>query len=197
MTPTDCTALLLAGGASRRMGADKAGLMIAGQPLWQWQLATLRQLAPAELFLSTGKGTAFAGVESIPDAASDAGPLGGLVAGLRRASTPWLLVLAVDLPLMRPEALQGLLERARQHGRGRIPHAENRYEPLAAVYPKSALPIAERALAAGRLPLQALARELVALGLAEPDALATSEPELFRNANTPGEWQAIIAALSR
>ena len=47
-----CSAVLLAGGKSSRMGRDKAFLEIEGEPLWQRQLATLRRLAPEQLMIS-------------------------------------------------------------------------------------------------------------------------------------------------
>ena len=46
------SAVLLAGGESRRMGEDKAALLFHGTPLWQIQLNCLRKLQPAELLLS-------------------------------------------------------------------------------------------------------------------------------------------------
>ena len=46
------SAVLLAGGESRRMGTDKATFLFRGKPLWQAQLETLRKLRPAEIFLS-------------------------------------------------------------------------------------------------------------------------------------------------
>ena len=42
------SAVLLAGGESRRMGQDKATLLFRGKPLWQIQLELLRKLEPAE-----------------------------------------------------------------------------------------------------------------------------------------------------
>ena len=46
------SAVLLAGGESRRMGKDKATLSFQGKPLWQIQLELLRQLMPQEIFVS-------------------------------------------------------------------------------------------------------------------------------------------------
>src|SRR5580765_2506968 len=46
------SAVLLAGGESRRMGTDKATFLFRGKPLWQVQLETLRRLRPAEIFVS-------------------------------------------------------------------------------------------------------------------------------------------------
>ena len=49
------------------------------------------------------------GFEIVADAVPDAGPLGGLVAVLRRCKSTRLLVLAVDLPNMTSEFLGQLL----------------------------------------------------------------------------------------
>src|ERR687892_190853 len=48
------SAVLLAGGQSRRMGRDKAIILFRGKPLWQIQLGLLRKLQPAEIFVSAG-----------------------------------------------------------------------------------------------------------------------------------------------
>src|SRR5438132_3286725 len=46
------SAVLLAGGESRRMGKDKATLQFRGRPLWQIQFELLRKLHPSEIFIS-------------------------------------------------------------------------------------------------------------------------------------------------
>src|SRR5207248_5870565 len=46
------SAVLLAGGKSRRMGEDKATVLFQDMPLWEIQLDLLRKLQPDELFIS-------------------------------------------------------------------------------------------------------------------------------------------------
>jgi len=45
------SAVLLAGGESRRMGRDKTTLQSRGKPLWQVQLELLQELEPTEIFV--------------------------------------------------------------------------------------------------------------------------------------------------
>lgn len=183
------TAALMAGGQSRRMGYDKAGARIAGEILWKRQLMLLRQLMPAQLFISGRNGAIYpdAGCKVIADAVADAGPLGGLVSALRFTSTEFLLILAVDMPAMKAGFLKNLLVEARAGGRSVVPQGPHGFEPLAAVYHISSLGIAEECLRAGERSMRSLIARLQARQLVEIYPLQKSELPLFRNVNTPEE----------
>jgi molybdopterin-guanine dinucleotide biosynthesis protein A len=176
-------AVLLAGGRSTRMGRDKATLLVDGQPLWQRQLATLRMLTPSELFISGRRDGPFASanVEVIEDAVPGLGPLAGIAAALRRAESPRILVLAIDLPAMTADFLRRLL----RQDRPTIPKQADHYEPLAAVYPKSALPLAEEFLRESDRSMQRFVRRLLADGVIETCEVSPAEAPLFQNVNRP------------
>lgn len=178
-------AVLLAGGRSTRMGRDKAALIIGGQPLWQRQLATLRALAPRELFISGRRDGPYAdaGVEIIEDAIPGLGPLGGIAAALRRAESPLVMVLAIDLPAMTADFLATLLREARPT----IPQNADYFEPLAAVYPRSALSVAEEMLRDEDRSMQRFVRRLVDEDLALAYAITPSERMIFSNLNYPAD----------
>jgi len=184
------SAVLLAGGKSTRMGCDKAGLIIDGQPLWRRQLATLRAVHPAELFISGRPDGPYmgAGVPVIFDAEPGLGPIGGLAAALRRAQCPHLLVLAVDLPSITPELLQGLIQAAAARRTGVAPCFDDRFEPLVAIYPRTCLSLVEDLLrSTADHSLQNVIRAAVGQGLMAKYSLPASERECFRNLNTPGD----------
>ena len=188
------TGLLLAGGQSTRMGRDKATLVIHATPLWARQLALLRALEPQALVISARQAPAWApsDVLVIPDRPPSRGPLSGIAAALARLNTSHLLALAIDLPRMTGEHLQYLVSLATA-STGVIPQNQNHFEPLAAVYPKQAAPLAERALNSGDASLQSFARKLFQVGLAQPYVLSVHERALYQNLNTPDElsaWQA-------
>src|SRR5215216_7145685 len=133
------SAVLLAGGQSRRMGADKATFLFRGDPLWQVQLETLRRLRPAEIFLSARTDPSWrpADVQLIEDVPPSRGPLSGIAASLVKIRTAHLLALEIDMPFMTENYLRTLCD-AITLGRGVVPKINNRAEPLAAVYPREA-----------------------------------------------------------
>jgi molybdopterin-guanine dinucleotide biosynthesis protein A len=103
----DITGLILAGGASRRMGADKAFLEIEGQPLIARVHAVLAPLF-AEVLIAAGSPTPERGpfpARALYDETPGQGPLGGLVAGLKVARTPWVFMVACDMPTLDPRVI--------------------------------------------------------------------------------------------
>ena len=169
------------------MGRDKAGIVIAGQPLWQKQLATLRATGARELFISGKPDGAYAdsGIEIIVDRTPGQGPLAGLEAALRRSTLPLLLVLAIDLPEMTSAFLADLVRRTSASGLGIVPRADQWFEPLAAIYPRACLPLIEECLRGEDHSMQHFVREGAAQNLVEERPLTPVEKKLFRNLNAP------------
>lgn len=170
------------------MGRDKTELPVEGEPLWQRQLNTLRETNPAELFISGPLGGSYrtAGVRIVTDTQSLLGPLGGLTAALNECTTDWLLALAVDLPLMRSEYLLRLVREAKQSGIGIVPTIEGtKFEPLAAVYPKRALLVAEARCSSKLLKLADFVSELENRGWMRRINVSAEEAIYFTNWNSP------------
>lgn len=132
--------VVLAGGAGRRMGGDKALVTLAGRPLISYPLAAL--LATLEEVVVAAKDdTALpplpAGVAVWREPAIERHPLLGVRAALRGAGGRGVLVVAADLPLVRPEDLDALLAA----GGAAAACSEGRIQPLLALYPPAALPV--------------------------------------------------------
>ncbi|MBK7876562.1 MAG: molybdenum cofactor guanylyltransferase [Planctomycetes bacterium] len=105
--------MVLCGGRSSRMGADKARLELDGRSLLEHALAALDAVA-APVVLACGPSARYAdlGRALAPDRVADAGPLAGIEAGLAAVPSGYVCVLAVDLPRVRAAHLARLLERA-------------------------------------------------------------------------------------
>lgn len=185
---SDFAAALLAGGRSRRMGTDKAFLPWRGRPLWEHQLEKLRSFAPSQLLLSCRPEQDFPELPNamqVYDALENCGPLGGLTACLEACRATHLIVLGVDLPLL-PAAFLRSLAHGITPGCGAVVQLEEWFEPLAAVYPRELLPLADGHLTAGRLSLQDLIRRGIAEGLMR--SVSTPVEALwFTNWNAPGD----------
>ena len=184
----DTSAVLLAGGESRRMGTDKATFPFRGKPLWQIQLETLRRLRPAEIFLSARMDPSWRprDVQFIADVPPSRGPLSGIAASLVNIRTAHLLVLAIDMPFMTENYLRSICN-AMEPGRGVIPKINNRADPLAAVYPREAEIDFRTALAGADFSLQKLVRQLVRSGKLREISVTKEERRLFRNVNNTAD----------
>jgi len=186
------SAVLLTGGKSRRMGEEKATLLFRRKPLWQTQLDVLRKLNPTELFVSARTDPAWrpTAVKFVADDPPSRGPISGLAAALARIRTKHLLALAIDMPFVTQEYLEFLCNQI-EPGRGVISKIDDRFEPLAAIYPREALADVQSALLGKDFSLQALARRLAAEGKLQVVSVTSPEKELFRNLNEPSDFAAL------
>lgn len=180
------TAVLFAGGESRRMGVDKATLVVNGEPLWARQLRVLRQLQPDKILVSARTKPAWCppDIEMVLDEPPLRGPLTGLAAALKRIQTTHLLALAVDLPQMTVAHLKILWSLARL-GTGVVPRNVDFFEPLCAIYPVEAMNAAERALAGEDVSMQGFIRALAMLQRIRIYTINKAEGVIYENVNTP------------
>jgi molybdopterin-guanine dinucleotide biosynthesis protein A len=131
------SAVILAGGESRRMGHDKAWLEVAGQSLLARAMSAVRDSGIEEVLISGRAGADYSALRCpvLLDRELGCGPLSGIERALEAASAPLLLVLAVDLPNMTSAFLRKLAGRC-DPLTGVVPKLRGQLEPLAAIYPK-------------------------------------------------------------
>src|SRR5512138_1576155 len=110
------TAVILAGGASSRMGQDKCWLKVDGQSLLMRQVALLQALQPAEIFISGQPGRDYSrtGCQVLFDRVPACGPVAGLEVALLAAGSALLLTIPVDMPCLTPSILLKLAARCSQ-----------------------------------------------------------------------------------
>ena len=186
------SAVLLAGGESRRMGKDKATLLFRGKPLWQIQLELLRRLAPKEIFVSARTNPVWrpADVQFVADDPPSRGPLSGLAASLAQMRTKHLLALAIDMPFMTEKYLRFLCSQI-EPGRGVIARVDDRFEPLAAIYPNGASTDLRSALSSSDFSLQSLINRIVTADKFRVIPVTQEEKNFFLNVNTLVDLQAL------
>ncbi|MFI9259002.1 NTP transferase domain-containing protein [Streptomyces sioyaensis] len=200
---TDYDAIVLAGGAARRLGgADKPALSVGGRPLLDRVLAACPDAART-VVVGPGRPTARPVVRALEDPPGG-GPLAALEAGLRHTTAPVVLVLSADLPFLTAATVHHLLAAATAGGTGpgggaaprdgaMLRDASGRDQPLVAAYRSGPLRRELARLRAGHgtlagLPLRALWAELVLERV--PDARSTASFDC-------DTWEDIDAARAR
>lgn len=180
---------VLAGGASSRMGRDKASLPWDEEGRTTWLERALRELSRiVEAPVALGA-TRIPGFANVADVRTGVGPLGGVEALLVTARRP-ALVIPCDLPGLSGEVL-GLLVAAREksHFDAGPPlafafrHTDGRPEPAVAVFEPAALPILRHFLDGGRRGVAEFLDSVPTQWIEIPEAAA----DAFVNVNTPEE----------
>lgn len=190
--------IVLAGGRSTRMGADKALVDWDGRSLVAHVAGVLRSSLTGPVVVVGAPGRPLpplpVGVEAVEDAVVDRGPLEGLLAGLLalEGRAEHAIVVPVDAALLRPEVI-GVLEtvRGRADARAAVPRIEGDVRPLPAVYAVDLAPVVRALLEAGERRLRALTTAIDVVVVPERD-LRVVDPELasFAPMNTPAELDA-------
>jgi molybdopterin-guanine dinucleotide biosynthesis protein A len=191
------SAVILAGGESRRMGRDKAWLEFEGQPLITRALATVHQLKPEQVFISGRAGADYSALKCpvLLDAEPGFGPVAGIERALQAAAFPLVLILAVDLPKMTSAFLSRLFQQC-EFCTGVVPRLNGRLEPLAAIYPQRCHAIARECLAQSRHAVRSFAEACLREKAVREVALSSSDAPGFENWNYPGDVATVATSRS-
>jgi molybdopterin-guanine dinucleotide biosynthesis protein A len=188
---TDCTAIILAGGDSRRMGSDKANLLLGEQTLLQRVIATMQQVFPC-VVVSVRQPRSGIDLPQICDERTNAdeglpggGPLAGLVSCLGSIATPWAFAVACDMPFIEPSLVEWL-GRFRSTYQAVVPVVQGHPQPLSAFYAASCLASMRESLAMRDKSLRGALQALDVRYIDEAEMLDT-DPRLrsFFDLDTP------------
>jgi len=184
------SAFVLAGGKSSRMGRDKAFLSWGKETLLSNALKLAGNVA-ASVYIVGDKEKLHRCGSVIEDVYRDRGPLGGIHAALASSITDLNLMLAVDLPLVKPQFLPYLVSQADESGATvTVPRTGNGWQPLCAVYRREFAAIAEQALIEGKNKIDALFARVKTRVLREQELDEWGfSAGMFRNLNTPEELE--------
>ncbi|MEU2491494.1 NTP transferase domain-containing protein [Streptomyces sp. NPDC007883] len=131
----DYDAIVLAGGAARRLGgADKPGVSVGGRTLLDRVLTASR--GAGRTIVVGGRRPTARPVTWTREVPPGGGPLAALHAGLRRSGAPTVVVLSADLPFLDEGTVRRLLDALEDGGRegALLVDADGRDQPLVAAY---------------------------------------------------------------
>ena len=196
----EVTGVLLAGGKSRRMGEDKRYLVVGGETLIERGLSVLRSIFQ-EVLVVIAQDSPPLGVDArvVRDLVPECGSLGGLYTGLMQAATPWIFVVACDMPFLDQAVIAQFTSR-RAAADIVMAKLGTRLHPMHALYGKQCLPVLEQMVQARQLKIQDLVSysSLRVQYVTELD-LRTIDPagHSFQNVNTPHDLEAARSLLAR
>ena len=190
--------VILAGGASRRMGRNKALLELAGRPLIAVAAGRLRAVVDEVIVAAndTERYAPFAD-RCVTDVYPGVGTLGGIHAGLQAAAHELAVIVGCDMPFLNPALLAWFVAAADEAGADlAILRHDAGVEPLHAVYRKSCLPVIEATIRTGERCAFAF-YDQIRVRYVAPAEIAALDPALrsFSNLNTPGQWHRALAQL--
>lgn len=193
--PVPATPVVLVGGASRRMGSDKAWLDLGGRPVLPELLRRLGEATsrPALVVAREGQDLPPVDARIVRDLRPRQGPLGGLLTALAAMDEARAVVVACDQPFVIPELIRVLASRT-PTADAVLPERGGRLEPLPGIYAASCVPAVHRAILAGERRMDGF------LGAVRVDAVPESDwragdPEgvSFLNLNSPEDLRAAEA----
>lgn len=199
------SAVILAGGFSRRFGQDKGLLPLANKPLIEHVLDAIDKIVDEKIVVVSSKTQAEnytkvldSKVKVFIDDDNVQSPLVGALKGFKEASNEYALLLPCDTPLLSKDVLSLLLDLC-PNKNAVIPRWPNGYiEPLQAVYcTKPALEAAKKALSEGKMNMQSMVDKLRGVRYVSTLVLRQLDPELksFFNVNTPMDLRKAEAML--
>ena len=133
----DVTGVLLAGGQSRRMGRDKALIVLDNEPLYSRALNLLQRYFSNVLIAGDRVDLERPGVPAISDTYPGSA-LGGLHTGLSSAQTDWIFAVPCDMPYPDGQLVELLLQQ-RNGVDAVVPRTPNGYEPVFALYHRNCI----------------------------------------------------------
>ncbi|SFB27454.1 molybdopterin-guanine dinucleotide biosynthesis protein A [Cohnella sp. OV330] len=185
-----CHAVVLCGGAGRRMGTRKERLEFNGEPLLLRLCRSLSEIAERVTVVAERKREYEflpGDVRVIEDDVAEFGPIAGICAGMAASELPLQLVVACDYPLAGPTVWRALAETMARHPEADavLPEAGGKLHPLCALYRSHTLSIWQAALVSGnRRVMEATERMRFVKWL--PGANASDQ---LMNMNTPEDYR--------
>ena len=186
---SDITGVILAGGKSSRMGKDKALLYVGGKSFIEQVAKTLKQVFNDVVVVSDHDDRyKFLGLPIYQDVIKRCGPLGGIHSALINAMTEKVFIISCDMPLLRPSAIQTILN-DRRRGDVKLFSLNGEIQPLCGVYNRRCLPIIENHLKRKQYSVQKILGDVNSIVIIPKGRSSKTLSQQLFNINTLREYE--------
>ena len=188
----DVEGFILVGGASRRMGSDKAQLMFGARTGVERIASELRSHTDRVRLVGARAENSAAGFENVPDVFEAWGALGGIHSALAASRAEWSIIVACDLPMVTSELFARLRHLTDSAFDAVVPiQADGRPQPLCAIYRRDpALSVSEKLIAMDKHTPRALLKRIRTRWVEFREVVDLPGAEhFFLNVNTPADYE--------
>lgn len=183
----DISGIVLAGGKSRRMGRDKALIVLKNRTFLEHVVFALKPMVDDIFIVSDNPDHQIENFYRVPDMIMDAGPIAGIYTGLIHSKSQNNIVLSCDVPLISSSVLEILLDNNEDcYDILQLKDHEN-YYPLIALYKKRIAPYFLTLLNKGERKLM---RAFSGLNV-KTICIEKAQQELVKNVNTISDLKSI------
>ncbi len=194
---SDITAVVLAGGMSRRLGRNKALEPFEGEPLIRRVVSRMSRVGdPVTVIVNSPERATELnlpeGVETATDRYPDKGSLGGIITGLLTAPTEWSAFCACDMPFLNIRLYQYLASQRSGYD-AVVPVVEGRPEPTHALYSRVCIDPIRQRIDANDLKISSFFPD-VRVKLVPEEEIRSTDPYLlsFFNMNTQEDLETAL-----
>ncbi len=187
------TAVILAGGESRRMQRDKMALRFGSLTLLESAVDRYSRCFD-NIYISVADPHKYHEVKArrIVDIKKGCGPIGGLYSALKTVEDDGLFLVAADMPFADPEAAKRIVELAGGSDICLTVDRRARYEPLFAYYSKTILEYVEKAIDAGNYKIAALFEKVRPRVVNNSELGGLWNEKLLLNINYPEDYERLL-----
>ncbi|MBN1821339.1 MAG: molybdenum cofactor guanylyltransferase [Prolixibacteraceae bacterium] len=179
----ELTGIILSGGKSLRMGADKAFIPFREKLLIEHSIEILKPFCSEILISANSEKYSSFGYKIVPDEIAGCGPIGGIYSALKKSTSLWNLIISCDTPFISNELITRLKGSVGDFD-CLIPAYAGNKEPLVSMFHKKCLPDISEHIKAGNFKMHTLLEKLNCLEIDVSD-LVQKKPDLFANFNSP------------
>ena len=182
--------IILAGGASRRFGADKCAALLGGKPLLEWVIERARPQVGLLLLNANSEIRCAPEIERLSDHSPGEGPLAGILPALKKAEVcnfTHVVSFACDTPFFPSDIVEHLSQTLHKSSADyAVARCEGTIHRIFALWPVSCRTTLEAAFAAGARSMQSVENRLTPTWAEfAPQGGPTGDP--FFNINTPAD----------
>jgi molybdenum cofactor guanylyltransferase len=186
MAKEEITGIILSGGKSSRLGHEKGLALFNNKPLIAFSIEILKPVCNNILISANNRMDEYAGFgfKVVQDEVKGIGPMGGLMACLKKSETRYNFILSCDTPFV-PSGLYSYLLGSIENYQVAVPvHHDKRFEPLCAVYATNVIWEMQHCVENGTFKMIDFIQKVNAKKVVIDDRLSFYHDEMFVNMNT-------------